>query len=223
MAQPKRRMQYMIRGAAIIAILALCAGIPYTLQTIGLSHYRNTSPPLATTANGVTLALAHSRYLIIDTITVTLTNRSNAPIYVPGEGTESMEGAQSGLRCWKSKVEYLSAHGWQAVGSGCGWSPPECFWGAARGPQYPTAGEVAPGQTIVLDSYSGDNSYPPLTPGSYRFSVVFSLTPIQQTRPPVSPKISTPVKLTTTSVTLMSAWWIPNGYHQYLDCPRMPA
>lgn len=91
----------------------------------------------------------------------------------------------------------------------------------SRGAPYPTASVVAPGQTVILDSFDGQYSYPPLTPGSYRFSVGYSFTSIPPTASPASLKSIALVKLTTTPVTLTSAQWIPSWYHQRLDCPRI--
>lgn len=230
MSHRRQGMRFIQRVVASIVMLALCAGIPYALgivARIGFIHYRNTSPPLATTADGVTLSVAHSRYLILDTITVTLTNRSNTPIFVPGQGTASMTGAPTHLQCWSSRVEHLSAHGWQTVGgSSCAisWSPPLCpsTGGTPQGIPYPTEGVVAPGQTIILDTYDGQDSYPPLTPGAYRFSVVYAPTSTQPSSPQARRKSVADLSLMTSPVTVSSAWWIPPWYHQHVDCPKIP-
>ncbi|HEV2457325.1 MAG TPA: hypothetical protein VGS80_03095, partial [Ktedonobacterales bacterium] len=187
---------------SVITLLALCAGASYALgivEEIGYSGYRNTSPPLAVSAGGVTLASAHARYLILDTITVTLTNHSGAPIYVPEMAAGTVSGVPIGrMFCWHSDVEYQSANGWEALGGEC-WSPPACPSGTSPGTPEPAVGVVASGQTVVLDSYDGQESYPPLAPGAYRFSVAYSPTPFQA---PLSTALPNGVTLTTPSVTL---------------------
>jgi hypothetical protein len=214
---------------AVIATLALCAFAAYTLgpvQAVGFSTYQNTAPPLAASAGGVTLAVEHSRYLTLDTITVTLTNASGATIYVPDVEEMTVSGVSVGRICWLSSVEYQSAHGWQAVG-GCGLSAGYCHGGHGdAAPPLPTAGwgVVGPGETIILDNYVGQDSHPPLSPGAYRFGVGYSPTPSQHTpdldilRALAGVSGSDVFWLQTPPVTLTSAWWIPPWYHWHLFC-----
>jgi hypothetical protein len=178
----------------------------------------------------VTLTVDHSRYLTLDTITVTLTNASGAPIYVPDVEKVTMSGVSMGTVCWQSTVEYQSANGWQDIG-GCGWSAEYCHvaYGPGGAPPPPLMhgpgwGVVAPGATIYLADYVGQDSHPPLSPGAYRFGVGYSPTPPQHTpdldilRALAGVPGSGVVWLQTTSVTLTSAWWIPPWYHGHLFC-----
>ena len=200
----------------LVAISALLAAYALGIVAeVGYSANRNTSPPLAVSAGGVTLSVDHARYLILDTITVTLTNHSGAPIYLPEMG----DGSSFPL-CWFTGVEYQSADGWQGIANnnGC-WALPACPSGMARGYGVPAVGVVAAGQTVVLDSYDGHASYPPLAPGAYRFSMVYSPTPLHAAW---TSGIPDGVMLVTPLVTLTSAWWIPPWYHQTLDCPTNP-
>ena len=90
MPQRSQRRRPILRLAALITILALCAGVFYTtgaLENIAFNAYQNTSPPLVVTSDGVTLALAHSRYLTIEPIILTLTNHARVATAPAAEPT----------------------------------------------------------------------------------------------------------------------------------------
>jgi hypothetical protein len=202
----------------VIAVLVITSYSLGVVEAVGFSIYQNISPPLSVKSRGVVLSVAHSHYLTLETIVVTLTNHSSAPIYLPEIVAVSMSGANNGMLCWESAVHYQSAGSWEAIESPC-WTPVGCPGGTSQGyPEPGAVGAVAPGESIVLDSYDGDASYPPLSPGAYRFSVTYSPTPFQ-IQNPWQWVTANSVTLTTTAVTLSSAWWMPPWYHQYRECP----
>jgi hypothetical protein len=214
MSHRRRGMRVILHIGALIATFIATLGIPFALgyalgavDMTGVLHYQNTSPPLTTTADNVTLSVDHSHYLNVDTITVTLTNHASTPIDV---------------LCLNSSFEHLSAHGWKAADRACDW-PRQSSCGGAEQLQPPTNIAVAPGQSILMGSYNRTEDYPPLSPGPYRFRIVYSLTSIQQTSPSARPKSVTSVTLTTAPMMVSSAWWKPPWYHQHLDCPRLAA
>jgi hypothetical protein len=187
----------------VIAILALAFYYGWGgMEQNEFSAYQNTpntSPPVNAQAGGVILSVAHSHYLILDTIAVTLTNDSGAPIYLPKLPMSD---------CWESQAEYQSAQGWQPNGAVCSGYSAVCAGGAAPALLLPTVDAVAPGASIILDSVDGNTIYPLLQAGAYRFSVTYSLTPTKN--PQISQwASSTSVTLTAAPVTLSSAWWIP--------------
>lgn len=220
MAQRRLRKRSFLRVGCAIALLVACAAASYAagvVEGIGAIAYRNTSPPLASTTGGVTLALAHARYLTVETITLTLTNQSDAPIYVPATSTDAPRSqywsVSAPYSCVALETEVLGAHGWRSLGRGCDWSF-SCPGGEAR--PFPEGGTlvIQPYQTAVFPLYDAQFTYPLWSPGSYRFSVLFSRTPFQAPRfwpdPIVTPKGES---LTTAPVALTSAWWIPSWYH----------
>lgn len=230
MAQRRLRKRSFLRVGCAIALLVACAAASYAagvVEGIGAIAYRNTSPPLASTTGGVTLALAHARYLTVETITLTLTNQSDAPIYVPATSTDaprsqyvSVSNLPALYSCLAIETEVLGAHGWRTLGRGCDWSW-SCPSGEARALSEGATLIIQPYQTAVFPLYDGQSTYPTWQRGSYRFSVLFSRTPFQAPRfwpdPIVIPQGEL---LVTAPVTLTSPWWIPSWYHH--TPPRCP-
>lgn len=233
MSQRKRRVRVGL-AVTVLAALALCAGIPYAVDSvgrIGSGNYRNTSPPLAATQGGVSFTVEHSRYLTTETITLELINHSNQPIYLPGikengqrfpypppiyppSYARNVRSFDAYYACLAIETDYLGGRGWQALGTGCNWS-----WDCGQGNPpllVPITVELGPGQTGTFPLYDGQGAYPPWKSGAYRFSVVYTFTPLTPPRSTWPSRLTVPdgVSLSTPPVTLTSAWWYPPWYHQ---------
>lgn len=222
-----RRLRASLLALGIIVILVLCSVVSYPLgvtESIGMGLYRNTSPPAASTVAGVTIGLAHSRYLSVETLTLSLTNHTSAPMYLPTtEGGDTppsstyLRASPDGLSCLTLETDILSAHGWQAIGQGCRWWVWSCPHDANLGLPRAQALVIAPGETAKFTLYDPQEAYPLWSPGAYRFRIPSSQTPFQAPAkgswwhyPLVIPHS---VTLVTPPVTLTRAWWTPADYH----------
>lgn len=208
-------------------MLALCVAAPYQLgmtESIGLSRYRNTSPPVASTLGGVTIGLAHSRYLTVEALTLSLTNHTGEPVYLPAEGEplppirdQYLHATPDGSSCLALETDVLSAHGWQILGGGCRWWVWSCG-DADPGFPVPAVLAIAPGETARFTLYDPTDAYPLWSPGVYRIRIPYSQTPFQPPErwsrwqyPLVIPLSET---LVTPPVSLTRAWWYPADYHR---------
>jgi len=216
--------------AGILALLMLCVLASYAsyngglVESIGAGAYQNTSAPASLTRDGVTLSATHSRYVAVETITLTVTNRSSAPIYVPDISRYyplHTEYSSTPFSCLAIETEFLDSYGWRSLGRGCNWSW-TCPGGALRSLPAPGVLMIAPGQTVDFPLYDGEDSYPPWSPGAYRFDFLFTRTPLQASRGDWPTPLAIPHSelLTTPPVTLTNAWWIPPQYHH--TPPRCP-
>ncbi|HET9112073.1 MAG TPA: hypothetical protein VFN78_14685 [Ktedonobacterales bacterium] len=224
---------------ALIALLIACSAVVYEqgiAASVGYSAYSNTSPPVASSAGGVTLRLAHSRYLTIETFTLSLTNQSGAPIYLPATGAAEasatatfrdlepdIDGTLSDYAnlCLAIGSEVRNARGWQPRSQGCDWAR-RCPEGAPPPLQRPVMLVIAPGDTAEFPVYDGQRIYPPWSPGVYHFSALYTLKPFLAPgdRKIAPEKIPGALTLTTPPVMLTSAWWYPSSYHQQrTPCP----
>lgn len=214
-----------------IVILALCGGLSYTSGEIGnLSNigYHNASPPLMTTQAGVTLDLSHSRYVTLDSITLTLSNWSRAPIYLPMRGG-GLHGSEQYIHpinqyapdCAAIEAGAQRVRGWQNLAGGCDFGSP-CPSGVAGAIPWPAVFILEPGESVQFPVYDGQSIYPLWSPGAYRFGVLYSTTAfvasqIRWAFPPVIPHGGV---LWSAPVTLTAAWGYPPTYHQ--TAPRCP-
>ncbi len=235
MSQRRRRIRFTLRMVAFIAMLALCAGVSYTQGIVGdiaYLTYQNTSPPLTSTTNDVMLALAHSRFLTIEAITLILSNHARAPIYLPitsdflpanGEYAhatdEYVHATGVGNQCLAFETAVQSAQGWQSLGRGC-WSV-VCSGGAVPPIPHPALLIIAPGESVAFALYDYQSSYPARwASGVYQFSALYTLTPFLPPRYWGQPlAIPNGVTLSIAPVTLTGAWWYAQYHHSLPACP----
>jgi hypothetical protein len=224
MWQRRRRMRALLGWGATLAALALCASLSYSWGLVGniaYTGYYNTSHPLLTTQAGVLLEVAHSHYVTLEAITLTLVNRSRAPIYLPAL-TANLYGADPYAHplappdCTALETDIQRAQGWQVLGRGCNWSW-SCPGGEARAPPHPAVLILEPGETARFPVYAGQDTYPPWSSGTYRFSVLYSATAFVAPHtwgwsyPLVIPH---GVTQWSAPVTLTMTWGYPSSYHQ---------
>lgn len=225
MWERRRYICSMLHVIGFITTLAVCATLAYSLglvESIGFKAYVDSSPPLTSTTDAVTLGLAHSRYLTIESISLTLTNHSTQPIYLPAMGFQRPANdtyvlVQNGDNsCVAIAIDSLNAHGWQSLGRGCN-GKVMCPGGMAMPRQVPDVLAIEPGETATFALYGGQDAYPLWKSGQYRVSVLYTRTPFPPTRDaiwPDPPVIPHGVTLTSEPMTLAGAWWIPPWYHQ---------
>lgn len=225
-----RRRRALLWVAGIIALSILCVSASYAeynvgnVESVGASLYQNTSVPASSTRDSVTLTATHSRYLSVETITLTVMNRSSASIYVPDISRYyplHTEYSSTPFSCLAIETEFLDSYGWRSLGRGCNWSW-ACPGGALPSPPAPGVLMIAPGKAADFALYDGEATYSPWSPGVYRFDFLFTRTPLQASRSDWPTPLAIPHSelLTTPPVTLTNAWWIPPQYHH--TPPRCP-
>lgn len=228
----RRRVRRRAIGViGVVGVLMLCAVVADAvgfLEPFAASASWNTSPPLTATLDGVTLAAPHTRYLTLDAFTLTLTNQSSAPIYLPVTylggllegGYVPVTDGPASYGCLPIETEVREAQGWRSLGSGCH-TQHDCPSGTAQASPPLGVLVIKPGQSAVFPIYDGEALYPPWSPGVYRFRVLFTQTPFQavvRSYLRTFQAMSHAVVLTSGPVTLTGAWWIPFWYHQRWPC-----
>ncbi|HEX9039018.1 MAG TPA: hypothetical protein VF808_18695 [Ktedonobacterales bacterium] len=190
MWQRRRLLHVILAVATFVALIAVCAVASYQsgfVASLSYINYRNTSPPVSASAYGVTLALAHSRYLTVERILLTLTNHSQATVYAPitsGKSAASdriVRPARDGTveisrgdACLAISSDVRGASSWRSLGDEC--LAQQCPMGAAETPPLPGLLVIQPGETALFPIYDGETDSPLWDPGVYRFSALYTQT-----------------------------------------------